>query len=277
MRPAGLDFKVGDVLLRQGDLIDAQRLALAASMNHPALPVWRRPRIALAATGDELRLPGEATGPGEIIASNTYGLAAVMREAGGVVHDLGILKDDPAVLDAALQGALHDGADVIVTTGGASVGDHDLVKPAFERLGVIFAFSKIAMRPGKPLIFGRIESAGRTVWCLGIAGNPVSSLIAAHVFLRPLVAALGGQPAMHSSPLDARLGCDLPANGDREDHMRASARRLPDGTLEVTPFVRQDSAMLEVLARADAILIRPPFAAAARKGEPCRAVLMRNL
>ncbi len=277
VRPAGLDFRAGDVLLRQGDIIDAQRLSLAASMNHPALPVWRRPRIALAATGDELRLPGEATGPGEIIASNTYGLAAVMREAGGEVRDLGILKDDPAILDAALQGALRDGADVIVTTGGASVGDHDLVKPAFERLGASFAFSKIAMRPGKPLIFGRIENAGRTVWCLGIAGNPVSSLIAAHVFLRPLVAALGGRPAAQAAPVDARLGCDLPANGDREDHMRAAARRLPDGTLEVSPFERQDSAMLAALARADAILIRPPFAPPARKGDACHAVLMRNL
>lgn len=277
VRPAGLDFREGDTLLRAGDALDAQRLSLAASMNHPALPVWRRPRIALAATGDELRLPGEATAPGEIIASNTFGLAAIMREAGAEVLDLGILKDDPAVLDAAFADALEAGADAIVTTGGASVGDHDLVKPAFERLGAQFAFSKIAMRPGKPLIFGRLVRDGRTVRCLGIAGNPVSSLIAAHVFLRPLVAALAGQPPARNAPVDAVLGRDLPQNGDREDHMRASARRLPDGTLEVTPFERQDSAMLEALARADAILIRPPFAPPSAKGDPCRAVPMRQL
>jgi molybdopterin molybdotransferase len=246
-------------------------------MNHPAVPVWRRPRIALAATGDELRFPGEATGPGEIIASNTFGLAALITGAGGELHDLGILVDKPAALDTAFQAALEAGADVIVTTGGASVGDHDLVKPAFERLGAIFSFTKIAMRPGKPLIFGTLVHKGRSVRCLGIAGNPVSSLIAGHVFLRPLITALGGYPPAIAAPLDAVLGCDLPDNGDREDHMRATARRLPNGMLEVTPFGVQDSSMLAALARADAILVRPPFAPAARKGEPCRAVLMRNL
>jgi molybdopterin molybdotransferase len=277
VRAAGLDFREGDTLLRAGDVLDPQRLSLAASMNYPAVPVWRRPRIALAATGDELRLPGEATGPGEIIASNTFGLAAIIASSGGELRDLGILADDPAVLDAAFAGALDAGADVIVTTGGASVGDHDLVKPAFERLGAQFAFSKIAMRPGKPLIFGTLTYAGRTVRCLGIAGNPVSSLIAGHVFLRPLIAALGGYPPAFAAPLDAVTGCDLPANGDREDHMRASARRLCDGTLEVTPFGVQDSSMQATLARADAILVRPPFAPAAQKGEACRAVLMRNV
>jgi molybdopterin molybdotransferase len=277
VRAAGLDFQTGDMLLRAGDVLDPQRLSLAASMNYPAVPVWRRPRIALAATGDELRLPGEATGPGEIIASNTFGLAALIVSAGGVLHDMGILADKPAKLDEAFHNALASGADVIVTTGGASVGDHDLVKPAFERLGAKFAFSKIAMRPGKPLIFGTLEYAGRTVRCLGIAGNPVSSLIAGHVFLRPLVAALGGHPAAFAAPQDAVLGCELPANGDREDHMRASARRLSEGTLEVTPFPMQDSSMLGALARADAILVRPPFAPPARKGEACRALLMRQV
>jgi len=277
VRAAGLDFKTGDTLLKAGDVLDPQRLSLAASMNHPAVPVWRRPRIALAATGDELRLPGETTGPGEIIASNTFGLAALIAWTGGELHDLGILADKPASLDTAFRNALDSGADVIVTTGGASVGDHDLVKPAFERLGARFAFTKIAMRPGKPLIFGTLEHGGRTVRCLGIAGNPVSSLIAGYVFLRPLVAALGGYPPAAAAPIDAVLGCDLPANGDREDHMRAGARRLSAGTLEVTPFAIQDSSMLGALARADAILVRPPFAPPARKGDPCRALLMRQI
>jgi molybdopterin molybdotransferase len=233
--------------------------------------------VALAATGDELRMPGTATGPGEIIASNTFGLAAIIRDSGGDVLDLGIVPDRPAALDKAFASALDDGADIIMTTGGASVGDHDLVMPAFERLGARLEFSKIAMRPGKPLIYGRFVRNGRTVRCLGIAGNPVSSLVAGHVFVRPLLSSLAGLPQSVSFPVDAVLGGDLGPNGDREDHMRASAARLPDGRLEITPFETQDSSMLAMLARADAILIRPPFAPAARKGEACRAVLTRPL
>jgi len=277
VRAEGLDFRMGDVLLKAGDRIDAQRLALAAAMNHPVLPVHARPLVALAATGDELRLPGSTTGPGEIIASNTFGLAAIIRDFGGEVLDLGIIRDRPEDLDAAFARALDAGAEIIMTTGGASVGDHDLVMPAFGRLGARFEFSKIAMRPGKPLIFGRFVRDGRTVRCLGIAGNPVSSLIAGHVFVRPLVAALAGRPAAEQMPVEAVLGRDLGPNADREDHMRASAVRLPDGRIEVTPFETQDSSMLAMLARAGAILIRPPFAPAARKGDPCRAVLTRPL
>lgn len=277
VRAEGLDFRNGDILLRAGDRLDPQRLALAAAMNHPALPVWARPRIALAATGDELRVPGSATGPGEIIASNTYGLAAIIRESGGEVLDLGIIRDRPEDLDRAFLLALDHGCEVIMTTGGASVGDHDLVKPAFERLGAHFEFGKIAMRPGKPLIYGQLSHDGRKVRCLGIAGNPVSSLIAGQVFVRPLVCTLAGLPAGAGQPVDAVLGCDLTQNGDREDHMRATARRLADGRIEVTPFAVQDSSMLAALARADAILIRPPHAPPSAKGEPCRAVLTRMI
>jgi molybdopterin molybdotransferase len=277
VRAEGLDFRHGDVLLRAGDWLDPQRLALAAAMNHPALSVWAKPRIALAATGDELRVPGSATGPGEIIASNTYGLAAIIRESGGEVIDLGIIQDRPEDLDRAFALALDRGCEIIMTTGGASVGDHDLVKPAFERIGAQFEFSKIAMRPGKPLIYGHFSHDDRKVRCLGIAGNPVSSLIAGQVFVRPLVCALAGFPAGSGQPVDAVLGCDLAQNGDREDHMRAAARRLADGRIEITPFAVQDSSMLATLARADAILIRPPHAPPSAKGEPCRAVLTRTI
>jgi molybdopterin molybdotransferase len=277
VRPEGLDFREGQVLLKAGDRLDPQRLALAAAMNHALVPVWRRPLVALGATGDELRMPGSPTGPGEIIASNTFGLAAIIREAGGEVLDLGIIRDRPEDLDRAFAFALESGCSVIMTTGGASVGDHDLVKPAFERLGARFEFSKIAMRPGKPLIYGHLANGGRKVRCMGIAGNPVSSLIAGHVFVRPLISALAGFPAGSGHALEAVLGSELAPNGDREDHMRASARRLADGRIEVTPFTTQDSSMLATLARADAILIRPPFAPAAAKGAPCRAVLTRQI
>ncbi len=277
VRPRGLDFALDDVLLRKGDLIDPQRLSLAAAMNHASLPVWQKPHIALAATGDELRMPGSELGEGEIIASNTFGIAAIISASGGTVTDLGIIDDKAQSLDAAFSKALAMGVDAIITTGGASVGDHDLVKPAFERLGAKFAFTKIAMRPGKPLIAGRLDHAGRVVHCIGLAGNPVSSLMATHVFVRPLIAALAGLQAETLYKLPAMLGCPLPANGDREDYMRAHARRTPDGRLEVTPFETQDSSMLALLAKASAILVRPAFAPAAKAGDPCEAIAMRAI
>ena len=275
VRPEGLDFRQGDTLLRRGEVLDPQRLSLAAAMNHAQLPLWRKPIVAVAATGDELQPPGSALETGQIIASNTFGLMAVIEAAGGHIIDLGILRDHPGALDVAFEHARHLGADVIVTTGSASVGDHDLVMPAFERLGAVIAFSKIAMRPGKPLIFGKSASGGKMLYCLGLAGNPVSSLVAAHVFVRPLIAALAGLPSLAHRPMPAVLGCKLSANGDREDHMRAGARRLADGTLEVSPFKLQDSSMLATLARADAIVVRPAHANAAAKGDACRAILLK--
>lgn len=277
VRPKGLDFTEGQTLLKRGDILDPQRLSLAASMNHASLAVWRKPHIALAATGDELCLPGSTPAEGQIIASNTFGLAAIIAEAGGMVSDLGIIADRASALDQAFAKALQAGADVIMTTGGASVGDHDLVKPAFERLGASFAFTRIAMRPGKPLIAGSFRFAGRQVRCIGLAGNPVSSLIAAQVFVRPLIGALAGYPRQLNDPVSAVLGCDLPANGDREDHMRARAKRLADGTLQITPFSTQDSSMLALLAKADAILIRSPFEPAQSAGARCAAIMMRSI
>ena len=275
IRPEGLDFRTGDVLLHQGDLIDPQRLSLAAAMNHARLPVYCKPRVALFATGDELALPGEKTGAGGIIASNTFGLAAMVRAHGGEVDDFGIIRDTREALDAALTSAIDGGADLLLTTGGASVGDHDLIVPALKALGADIRFSKIAMRPGKPLIFATIVRGGRTLRALGLAGNPVSSIVAGYRFVAPLVTKLAGLPMRQAEPLDAIFGSALPANDEREEYMRATIRRLDGGVLEASPFEKQDSSMLANLARADALVIRPANAPEARPGDPCKIILLR--
>ena len=185
IRGAGLDFDEGEKLLEAGDRLDAGRLMLAAAMNHATLPVRRRPLVGILATGDELVAPGEEPGPDQIIASNTFGVAAIVEEAGGEVLDLGIAADRRETIQAAVDAAEREEVDVLVTLGGASVGDHDLVQEALTGRGMVLDFWKIAMRPGKPLMFGRLGT--RRV--LGLPGNPVSSMVCAHLFLRPLVAA----------------------------------------------------------------------------------------
>lgn len=277
VRPEGLDFREGEVLLRRGDLLGPQQLSLAASMNHARLPVYARPRVAMIATGDELVLPGNAPGEGGIIASNIFGLSAIVEAAGGEPVDLGIVRDTREGLSAAIEAAFEKRARLIVTTGGASVGDHDLVEPVLVALGATLDFGKIAMRPGKPLLSGRIERSGRIARFLGLAGNPVSSLVAANVFLRPLVSLLAGRPPGMAVPVPAVFGHDMPANDERQDYLRAAARRGEDGTLVVSPFGKQDSSMLAFMARADALVIRPPHAPPARAGDPCQAILLRSL
>lgn len=275
VRPAGLDFTENDVLLKKGDLLDPQRLSLAASMNHSALPVYARPRVALLATGDELVPPGDRLGEGKIIASNTFGLAALVMDCGGEVLDFGIVADTKQALRKTFAAVAKAKPDLLLTTGGASVGDHDLVRPVLESMGARFAFNRIAMRPGKPMLAGVLRTGEQEIRLIGLAGNPVSSLVAGYIFVRPLVTALAGRPIAGARPLPAILGCDLPANDEREEYMRATANRLDDGTLEVTPFDRQDSAMLGALARADALVIRPVLAPAAAKGDACNAILLR--
>ncbi|MEC9344230.1 MAG: gephyrin-like molybdotransferase Glp [Pseudomonadota bacterium] len=277
VRPAGLDFSRGDVLLRRGSVLAPQLLALAASMNHARVPVFSRPKVALIATGDELVSPGDTLGEGTIIASNTFGIAAIVKAAGGEVVDLGIVADNAEALATAFVKAMAAGARLIVTTGGASVGDHDLVKPVLLSLGARLAFEKLAMRPGKPMISARIERDGEIVRVLGLAGNPVSSLVASSVFLRPLVSLMAGLPAQRVRPVPAVLGCTVPANDVREDYVRATAIRRADGVIEVEPLPRQDSSMLSYLARADALLIRPVNAPPADKGAPCFAILLRDI
>ena len=281
IRPAGLDFKQGDVLLKRGVMLGPQQLSLAASMNHARLPVHVRPKVALIATGDELMLPGETPDgelrEGAIIASNTFGIAAIVTAAGGELVDMGIVKDDAEALSAAFVTAMAAGARLIVTTGGASVGDHDLIKPVLLSLGAKLDFEKLAMRPGKPLICGHIDRDGERVRVMGLAGNPVSSLIAAHVFVRPLVSLLAGRQVASARPVPAVLGCALPANGEREDYVRASATRRDDGKLVVEPLPVQDSSMLAFMARADVLLIRPVDAPPAAEGDACRVILLREI
>ena len=265
VRPKGLDFREGDVLLRAGLRLEPRHVALAAAMNHAAVPVRRRPVIAILATGDELVPPGGDPGPDQIVASNGVGLAAEVRLAGGAPLDLGIVPDRLDDTAQAIAAAISARADVLVTLGGASVGEHDLVRRALEDAGMALAFWKIAMRPGKPLIFGRFDG----LRVLGLPGNPVSSLVCAAVFLRPLSRALQGLSAALEGEAEASLGRDLAANDERQDYLRAGLEE-DRGRLIATPFERQDSSMLATLARADCLVIRPPHAPPARRGDSCR-------
>ncbi len=269
IRRRGLDFAEGDVLLEAGRVLDPAALSLAAAGNHPALPVWKKPLVAIVATGDELRLPGDEPGPDQIISSNAYGVAAICAANGADVVDLGIAPDRTEAITALIQKALDARADVIVTLGGASVGDHDLAHAALTALGLELDFWKIAMRPGKPLMFGRL---GQTR-CLGLPGNPVSSLICSHLFLKPMVRALAGLPHLEAES-DATLGVDMGENDNRQDYVRA-ALAFVDGNRVATPFPVQDSSMLRTLADANAAIIRPPFAAQAKAGDPCRVLMLR--
>ena len=268
IRKAGLDFAQGDVLLTRGTLLGPCELALAAAMNHATLSVTRRPRIALLATGDELVKPGEDLGPDQIVTSNTYAVGAYAQAAGAEVIDLGIAGDTFAAIEAGIRAARDAGADVLVTLGGASVGDHDLVQTALANEGMELGFWKIAMRPGKPLMHGRIGD----MRILGLPGNPVSAIVCGVLFLVPLIRALAGDPQAGADQSEAAvLGCDLAANDSREDYLRATLEE-GHGLPVATPFGRQDSSMLRVLARSHCLVVRPPRAEAAKTGDPCRII-----
>jgi molybdopterin molybdotransferase len=269
IRAAGIDFTQGEVLLEAGRRLGPIEIALAAAMNYADLPVVRRPRVAILATGDELVAPGSAAGREQIVASNAPGVAALVRLAGGVPLDLGIAADKVAAIEAAIQAARAAEADVLVTLGGASVGDHDLVKSALAREGMELGFWRIAMRPGKPLIHGRLGD----MLILGLPGNPAASIVCSLLFLAPLLRALSGDPAAGEDKTEpALLGAALPANGAREDFMRASLTRTEDGLSIATPFAEQDSSLLTVFAKAECLVVRPPHAKAAQKGDVCRVI-----
>jgi molybdopterin molybdotransferase len=261
IRVAGIDFKAGDIGVHKGKALSPRDVALAASMNVPWLKVHRRPRIALLATGDELVLPGEAIGPNQIVSSNAIGLAAMIERNGGLAIDLGIARDNADSLKLMAAGAA--GADLLVTIGGASVGDHDLVRTVLGQEGLEIDFWKIAMRPGKPLMFGRIGD----VPMLGLPGNPVSALVCALVFLMPALQTLSGRAVNRRPSASAKLGRELPENDRRQDYLRASLERGADGQPVATPFDRQDSSVLSGFARADCLIVRKPFAPAAKAGE----------
>ena len=247
IRPRGQDFAQGDSLTAPRHLT-ANDIALLAAMNLPEVTVSRRPVVALIATGDELVMPGESPGPDQIIASNTFALAAMVEAAGGEARMLPIARDNEDSLRMVF--GLAEGADLVVTVGGASVGDHDLVGKVAGDLGLERAFWKIAMRPGKPLMAGRL---GASVM-LGLPGNPVSAIVCGHLFLLPLLKAMQGLPATAPATRKARLGADTGPTGPRTHYMRA---RLGEEGATITPFDRQDSALLSILSTADALLIRP--------------------
>ena len=265
IRPAGIDFRKGDVLLAKGTRLADRDLSLAAGMNYPQLAVHRRPKVAILATGDELVMPGVTPGPGQIVYSNGYALRALARAEGAETIDLGIAAD---TVDATTQGirrARDSGADILITTGGASVGDHDLVKQSLEAEGVTMAFWRIAMRPGKPMMHGRLGA----MRVIGLPGNPVSSYVCGFLFLVPLIRALSGRGTIHHAHETALLGRDLGANDLREDYLRARLKTRADGALIATPVEHQDSSLLGNLAAARALVIRAPFAPAAAAGSPC--------
>jgi molybdopterin molybdotransferase len=267
IRQPGMDFRQGDVLLTAGRHLGPREIALAAAMNHPSVPVRRRPKVAIIATGDELVRPGETPGPDQIVASNDAGLAAFVRMNGGEPHELGIVVDDQAAIGATIDAALEIPADVIITLGGASVGDHDLVQAALIDKGMDLEFWRIAMRPGKPLMFGRLGDTR----ILGLPGNPVSSLVCALLFLKPLLDALTGAPV--SDPTEpAILGSDLKENDDRQDYLRAALDTGGDGLPKASALPVQDSSGLVMLAKADCLIVRPPFAPAGKAGDRCRII-----
>ncbi|WP_298963223.1 gephyrin-like molybdotransferase Glp [uncultured Roseibium sp.] len=262
VRPAGLDFSKGEILLSPPLSLTYRHLALAAAMNHEKVPVIRKPVVAILATGDELVRPGQDPGPDQIIASNHAGIAALVEDCGGLPLDLGISRDDPIELATHVHKALDAKADILVTLGGASVGDHDLVQDVLGQEGMDLAFWRIAMRPGKPLMAGRL---GKTK-VLGLPGNPVSSLVCGLLFLKPLLKAMLGQRPDQARPQHAILGADLPENDRRQDYVRAALKEDDNGRQVVTPFAKQDSSMLNLLAMSGALIIRPPHAPGEKAG-----------
>ena len=272
LRRAGIDFREGAGLLRAGTRLSPRAVALAAAANHPTLKVRRAPTVAVLATGDELVLPGASIAPAQIVASNNFVIKGIVAAAGGVAVDLGIAPDKRDELAAFM--ARGAGADVLVTLGGASVGDYDLVQEVLKGEGLALDFWRIAMRPGKPLMLGRLN--GQIV--LGLPGNPASSFVCALLFLRPLLRALVGDPqASADQSVPAFLGADAPANGPRQDYVRVCLRRRADGALEAEPTGNQDSSLVGVMARADGLMVRAPNAPSASKGEPCRVIPLAPL
>ncbi len=266
VRPAGIDGSAGDTGVPAGRRMTARDVGLAAAMNVPWIAVTRRPRVAILSTGDEIVRPGELVDPTSIVSSNAYALAAAVRAVGGEAIDLGIAPDDRDALRTMAAGAR--GADLLVTSGGASVGRHDLVQEALGdgTLGddaLRVGFWKIAMRPGKPLIFGHLGA----VPMLGLPGNPVSTMVCATVFLRPALERLLGLATGPATLAEAVLAVDLKPNDRRQDYLRATSEAGPGGRRLVTPFVKQDSSMMSRLAEADCLVVRPPFDPARSRGD----------
>ena len=260
VRREGLDFAEGDILLRPSRRLTARDVGLLAAMNRPWLFVHRQPRIGILSTGDEIVMPGDPIGPHQIVSSNSLSLAAFVAACGGVPVSAGNAPDD---LDALRRfAAATSGVDLLVTTGGAAVGEHDLVREALAVDGFELNFWQIAMRPGKPLMVGRYRGTPM----VGLPGNPVSTLVCALLFIKPALERLSGILAEPEAQSTARLGTALPKNDRRQDYLRSRLVRAGDGSLEVLPFEVQDSSMMRLLAAADCLVIRPPHAPAVVAG-----------
>ena len=267
VRRAGLDFAPGDILVDAGKRLSARDIGLAAAGNTPWVTVYRKPRVAILSTGDEISLPGDPIGPNQIVSSNGPALAAAVAAAGGIPTLLPIAPDDAESLQALARNAA--GHDLLLTTGGASVGKHDLVGSALAETGLELDFWKIAMRPGKPLMFGSF--AGMPM--LGLPGNPVSALVCFLLFGRPALARLAGATDTGITFTPARLGSALPENDRREDYLRADLHRDESGQLIATPTQRQDSSMMSTLSHAGGLVRRPPHAPAADVGAPVEVLV----
>jgi molybdopterin molybdotransferase len=271
IRRKGQDFAAGDVVIPAGRRLTARDVGLAAAANYPWLTVHRRPRVAILATGDEIAMPGEPIPPGGIVSSNAHALAALVRAAGGDPTILAIATDEQSAIGAVADSVA--GMDMLVTTGGASVGDHDLVIASLKARGMTLDFWQIAMRPGKPLLFGQL---GVTP-VLGLPGNPVSAMVCAILFLLPALARLSGLPAAPPAVSIAILGAPVKQNDRRADHLRATVSTDSSGRIVVTPFPVQDSAMLRRLAHADALVLRAPHAAALPEGAEVGIIRLDSL
>ncbi|HQT78717.1 MAG: molybdopterin molybdenumtransferase MoeA [Rhodospirillales bacterium 20-64-7] len=271
IRRAGQDFATGDVVVPAGRRITARDVGLAAAANHPWVTVHRRPRVAILATGDEIAMPGEPIPPGGIVSSNSHALAALVSAAGGDPMVLPVAPDDQASIAAAADSIA--GMDLLVTTGGASVGDHDLVIESLRQRGMVLDFWQIAMRPGKPLLFGRLGATA----VIGLPGNPVSAMVCATLFLLPALSRLSGLPANPPPVSGAILGAAVKQNDHRADHLRATISLDHAGRVVATPFPVQDSAMLRRLALADALILRAPNAPALEKGAEISVIRLDSL
>jgi len=268
VRRQGLDFRAGQVMLETGRRLHARDIGLLAAMDYARVAVARRPRVAILATGDELVAPGTGDAPDRIVASNPHALWALLRPENAETIDLGISPDNLELITAAIGCAREFEADILVTLGGASVGDHDLIAPALEQAGIPLSFHRIAMRPGRPMLLGLAE--GMRV--LGLPGNPVSAFICAFLFLLPLLRKLQGRADLLPEAEKAALGRALEPNDHRQDFLRAKLARGADGQLVATPFKLQDSSMLSVLHAADCLIVRPPHAPACAEGSPCEVL-----
>lgn len=270
IRPRGLDFKEGDALIQPGHALTSRDLGLAAAMNVPWVMVARKPKVAILATGDEVVMPGDALKPGQIVSSNTFLLKGMVEALGGEAYNLGTAADTEESLQAMLAGI--EKADVLLTIGGASVGDHDLVGKVLAEKGMETKFWKVAMRPGKPLICGTIG----TTRVLGLPGNPVSAGVTAIVFLEPLLRTMLGCDKIFRDTLTATLGRDVKENDSRREYMRAKLEVGSNGDLVATPFDLQDSAMMARFAEADCLVVREIEAPAANKGDKVEIVPLRD-